>query len=617
MRRALARGAAALLIACSAAAQDHPAIAGQAGAPDVPAGDAAIEGRVVDEQSRSGVPDLGVILYSLQPDGEPGLRQTRTDAEGAFRFDGISGDPEVVYLVGTRVGGVPFGARAVFADGETVQQVEVAVNQPSRDVGSVQAGEPRLRLERGCSHLRVHHEQPLTNSSSRVVYVPPDDREGAEPLFELELPEQATAIETPLGSASDGFERDGRRLRYFGPVYPGTTSVEFSYGIPLAREESLSIGFPDGAETVHILVPQAGAQIRGEGLREEGEIALPEGAQRSLRSDAIAPGGELRFEVALDEPGDESPVELSEVRIWLEKDDAALDVSESYELLVEGDAPVKSDGGAPLLCIPLPPAAESLRFSNASLAMGLSRDPEGALALSGPIPAGESDLSLRYRLPAKPGPVTFERHFQRDVDLLTLLVADTGIVADTQRLHRRRPVRTEDRSYLHLEGFGIERGEPVEVTLRPLPQHQGLPTLATSGILLLVAVGALFYLIAPLRSAAATGPEAPATGPVEEAASTRLAREREALYANIDDLDEDFETGKLSAEDHERMRAELRARAVALLQAERQPAAEPERAPAARFCTACGAKASEGDRFCSQCGTALRTDGSPGGSPTS
>jgi len=87
------------------------------------------------------------------------------------------------------------------------------------------------------------------------------------------------------------------------------------------------------------------------------------------------------------------------------------------------------------------------------------------------------------------------------------------------------------------------------------------------------------------------------------AALAEQSVEREAVYRAIEALDEDFETGKLSSDDHARMRAELRAEAVALLQSERSAAApKPVAAP---VCPGCGTAVRIADRFCSQCGAPL------------
>jgi hypothetical protein len=88
------------------------------------------------------------------------------------------------------------------------------------------------------------------------------------------------------------------------------------------------------------------------------------------------------------------------------------------------------------------------------------------------------------------------------------------------------------------------------------------------------------------------------------AAAPSTAGERASVYAAILDLEDDFETGKISAEDHAVMLAELRARAAELLHRERA-APPPAAATAAAACPGCGTTAERKARFCSQCGASL------------
>jgi flagellar biosynthesis/type III secretory pathway M-ring protein FliF/YscJ len=78
-------------------------------------------------------------------------------------------------------------------------------------------------------------------------------------------------------------------------------------------------------------------------------------------------------------------------------------------------------------------------------------------------------------------------------------------------------------------------------------------------ILVLVLLAAVIALISgPLRrSAAARMPE------VHQGSALEAARE--AKYREIKDAELDFETGKLSREDYEQLRASLRAEAVEIL----------------------------------------------------
>lgn len=585
MRRWLGLAALALFALGPARAEETP---------DVPKGDAAIRGRLVPSGGAR-VEDALVILYSLTPDGEPGLRSTRSDAKGEFAFESISSDPKIVYLVGARVGGVPFGSRAAFAPGERVHRVEIAVSEPQQDLSKLTRGDVRLRFEQGCTHLRVQESHVLQNDSGRVIYIPPEKRGEAEPLLTAVLPAGAEGFEPLPSEAADGLENTGDRVRFWGPLHPGRHDVEWGYGLPLRDSLPLRVELPDGARQVQILTPADAIRVRGAGLAAEGTRALPSGLHALQTAGPIPRAGALDLEVEIPAPQGGAKPRVEEARMWLELDDAALDVSEQHVLHVDGDRALESTGGAPLICIPLPEQATALRFASGTLGLGLTRDPSGALALHGPIPPGETQLALRYQIPsAGHGATRFSRRFASEVPLLEMYVADTGLLAESARLHRKRPIVTEDRIYLDLEAFSIEPGEEVSLSLSPLPARSPGSGMLASGVVLLGALAALGFLVAPLRSG----------GPGSEArAETPATTERLAVYRSIEALDEDLETGKVAPEDHASMRAALRARAVALLAAERAgERLAPKPAPATPSCAGCGAALRPSDRFCSQCG---------------
>jgi hypothetical protein len=154
--------------------------------------------------------------------------------------------------------------------------------------------------------------------------------------------------------------------------------------------------------------------------------------------------------------------------------------------------------------------------------------------------------------------------------------------------------------YLHLEAFAVEPEEEVRIALDPLPARHAASRTLASGAVLLGALGAAAFLLAPLRGRR--------DEPGAEAPESAEAVEREAIYRAIDALDEDLETGKLTPEDHAQMRSSLRTRAMASIAAERAlaqrtAAGAPAAAqPGATACASCGATLHAGDRFCSQCG---------------
>jgi hypothetical protein len=298
-----------------------------------------------------------------------------------------------------------------------------------------------------------------------------------------------------------------------------------------------------------------------------------------------------------------------ETRIWLDVDGAAMTVDQQHSLAVE-NGPLVSVSGAPLLCIPIPDAAEGLRFSSSTLSLGLGREASGAVAIRGPIPTGNVEVALRYRLPSNGGKPHFVHSMPLDVPLITVLIADTGLIAETSRLHRRRPMRTSDRNYLHLEGFEIAASEPVELRLRPIETHPPLPAFAATGLAAVTTALVIGFLIAPFRRSAERTPAL-------DGAASGAAEERESVLDSIRSLDEDFEMGKLTETDHREMRLALRAEAVNLLRVEREAiskqaagATDPQR------CPDCAADVASGSRFCSQCGTPLVDLESAGGDET-
>jgi hypothetical protein len=587
-RAALAAACGLLFCAAAVAQQGHPST------PDVPAGPATVVGRLVHETRPDAVANIDLLLYALAPDGSAGLRQGKTDAHGGFRFEGVSNEPDIVYLIGARPGEVPFGSRFKFAPGEREHKIELALSDPTADASRVARGDLELRVERGCTHLRVSHHQELVNHGKGVVFIPAPQRESAAPLFEVELPAEADGFEAIAGG--DGLTREGNRVRFWGPLYPGEQMVEFGYGLPLATA-SFAVGFPSGSSPLAVFAPRDVVQVRSDALRGAPDRAIDGQHYAVLRGAPIAANGSLALAISTT-PQPPSPVRTPRAELWLELDDAALEVEERIEVIADGDGAPLSSAAVPLLCVPVPESASELRFSSATFNAGLRRDPSGDLAIHGPLPRGNTQLALSYRLPATRAGAALAKSFDRAVPLLSVLVADNGVVAETTRLHRRKSARVDDRNYLHLEAFAIEPGEAIEIGLRRTEPAVARGHAAPASFALFAGLAALAFLLGPLRSRGAP-PLAPAESEGREV-------ERDAIRRSLDALDEDLETGKLSAEDHAAMRAELRARAAELLLAP-SPAVRSEPPPqsAPRYCSACGSSVRANDAFCSQCGNKL------------
>jgi len=583
----------------------HANLAGTASIGDVPAGPATIRGRIAHRTRPQALENVPVALFALGADGRAGTRQTRAGAGGEFSFEKVTNDPGTVFLIEVRYSGMRSHARVAFGAGELEQSVQIEVSDASADASGLAVGAASLRIDRGCNGVRITETYELRNPTDFVLFVPPAERAGREPIFRTSLPASGDYFEPKFGTAETALQQRGDEVVFWGPLDPGSQEVEFAYSIP-GGESILVIerGFPRGAERAVVMTWAGGPAPRGEGLRAGSEVSLGDVRYATLDSGALAPGDSVAFSLDLGAVSTSAErLSLAEVQMWLELDDAALDVREQFELSIAGDEPLHSGSDAPLLCLPLPPGVEGLRFSAKTLAMGIEPDATGGLALRGPFPPGKSVFALSYLLRSGTEGIRFARSFPTRLSLLSMFIADTGLITETDRMHRRRPLRTSDRTYIHLEAFEIEPGETVDVGLTSVPLQRPLPRVAAVGVFTAAALVAVFFLSAPLRE-----PRGRVAAAAADTDST--ADERASVYAAIADLEDDFETGKVSAEDRAVMLAELRAQAADLLRRERTAAPPPAPTPAppaaaAPACPSCGATPQAKARFCSHCGASL------------
>lgn len=589
------------------------------GVADVPAGPGTIRGRVVHGEDPARAAGVEVMLYALPAGAAPGVRRATSGPDGAFAFEGVSNDPTTAYLVGARHEAVPHpGARISFVEGQTeLAGVEVRIGEPTSDPSSVSVPELELRVGPRGGRLAVLEMHRFENDGPRTVYVPPAARAGARPAFRAELPAGAEDFQVPLGLTPEGLVVEGSEVRFYGPVYPSAwegpasrdQGLSFEYTLPAGADGAAALRkrLPSGAGRVVVLAPADAAPPELPGARPDGEIELDGRPWRRFVLDAVRRGGELAF--AFPVPAvrsDPDALRLSESRIFLELDDAALLVREELRLVVHGDAPVVGRPGEPLLALHVPSGATDLRFDRALFERGLRATDTGEAVLDGPFPPGESSIEIAYHLPiADPDAgAVFERRFDRELPLLSIFVADTGLRFGSERLHRRRPVATPDRTYMHLEAFEVEPTETVALSLAQRQATGGLPRAGLYGIVALAAAGAVVFLGGPIRRERSAGR-------LDEPRDDAARHERDAVYAALRDLEHDHETSKVSDDDYATMRQELRTRAAALLQAESaatRPAPERRAEPAAPACGACGAVARAGDHFCARCGAALAED---------
>ena len=608
LRTVLASTLAALL-ASAASAQNPHAGEGAADVPDVAPGDATIVGRLEHPDGAAKTEGATVVLYALASDGRPGMRSTRADARGGFAFTQISNAQGITYLIGASYRGVPYGERATFAPGQSELSIVIEVEEPSSDTSPITVGSSTWKVEWVGSSLGIEEIHQLENPGGAVVYVPPADRAGLTPAFRTRLPAGAGPVDTSLSGVADGYEVDEGELQFWGPIYAGGFELRFRYLIALPRERdgALELRWPldTGSRDASVVYPSSGPEVRIAGAPPAQRIETGEGALQAFDLGAVEAGRGVAMHIALPPiSSDTSAITIPRVDYWLDADDTFLQVNvETYFDVAPG---AHLAGDAPLLTLSLPPGAELLGASPEAQDLGVIPLPTGDLGVLGPLSPGRSGFAYRYRVPVMGNDPELDIALPVPVGTMNVLIADTGVIIETERLHRRRPFRQGTRIYLHREAFSVDAGETVSIRLGLLDRASvdaRTHLFATSAF---AALG-VWFIITPLTRRGTTG-----RGEYERA---RLRSEREIVYQAIRDLEHDHETGKLESEEYASMRDELRGQAVALLQREKRAEApgsadptEPESTPgddeSTQVCPACGTRMEGSWRFCANCGAA-------------
>ena len=605
-------------------AQGAPQVTGPGGGvPPIPPGDGEVRGRILLPGDATAGAGLNVVLYALQASGQPGLTRGQSDESGFFSFENVSTDPSTIYLVGTEYLDVPFGQRLTFSEGQKTAEVTLPLRVIGEDASGLQIKNTTYQIDWVGSRLFIQASQELSHSGNNVIFIPNEARGTEPPLLTAQLPSEFSEFVKSPGGLEQGLERQGRDLLFWGPIYPGDQEVRYGFLIdtisnpeqPEENAQSIDLGWalPSGSEGVRILTPAGEPTPLVESVSEATTINEVDGQSYTQTSlGPVTAGQSVAFTLPIaGASSDAERLKIARADYWVEADDTVIQVSAEITLEVEGGLRLLAGDANGILRIPFPEDAEFGGLSGSAESIGVGPHPEGGLMIQGPVPAGSTSLGIRYRLPVRNGLAQLDLAFSRPVDVLNVLVADTGVIVESPRLHKRRPFRSGTRVYLHREAYQLRAEEPVPVALIPFERSEISPRLSDLGGLAL-GVAAAGWLIVPLRRAQRRG----------DASSSEIstwAIEREAIYENLRDLEHDHETGKVESADFERMRAELRGSAIELMRREKEhtPPSPTHQSEAVSvspsFCTQCGSPLDDAWRFCSTCGHRVSKREAPDG----
>jgi hypothetical protein len=327
-------------------------------------------------------------------------------------------------------------------------------------------------------------------------------------------------------------------------------------------------------------------------VRPEGDGFVYPGKPIAFRPDEPEPADARALELLVyDSSEHASPLRIAQVQWVVERDAGDYRISQRARIANSGQTVVRvGEKAPPLLRVALAPGHGHVATPFDSLPAGV--EIEGDLALiRGPVFPGDEGLVLQlsYDLAAASTTGALETRIGTPdaVDQLDLYVQDFGIEIEATGLHPSRVARESDVFFQSFIGFELPAQGAIPLRVTPLPPFQASSRFGAIAIASLLAAGLAWFVGWPVTSARR---ELLASAPAEEDPA------QVALRAALRDLEHDFETGKLSAEDRARLEQELTRASAASAPAPAQPGP--------RACS-CGRVPAPADRFCAACGHAL------------
>jgi len=226
-----------------------------------------------------------------------------------------------------------------------------------------------------------------------------------------------------------------------------------------------------------------------------------------------------------------------------------------------GDKIYVGEGGT-TLCFSLPDGAADVTFSDAETAAHFV-ETDGGLASVRPVMPGQREVTYSYDLPYDGTALTVSRRVLYPTSSMDLLVANTGVQAESPQMVYQGLSGGDETAYQHFSAEDLPGDAVVELRLSGSPQGAGVPALPRPswsrglqevGPAIALVMGLLGALLAFALMRRGRSSEPVAEGEVD------ATSQRGELLHLIADLDDAFVEGHLDEESYHQLRAKMKKR---------------------------------------------------------
>ena len=229
-----------------------------------------IHGRITHPAKPGAAAGLEVQAIGIDETERTITRDTRTDAEGNYRFSDLP--TPAAYLVRARYGEIVFpGGSAVFRPGEHEidHTVDFEIYDPTHDASRLRLGSLQWVIERSAGAWRVRQSAVVVNPERAVVVLP----DGQPSPLRVALAPGHGEVEGAFGRVPPGVTIEGDVAEVRGPILPGEDGFSFDLVYDVAApdgELAATIALPSAVDQLAVYVQDFGIDVDA-----GGEVTCP------------------------------------------------------------------------------------------------------------------------------------------------------------------------------------------------------------------------------------------------------------------------------------------------------------------------------------------------------
>ena len=226
----------------------------------LPKTDGILTGQVINGTTNQPVGNLEVTLHGFQNNTEVISQTIQADAQGQFRFENLSTEHSILYLVESTYEDVVYVTNqpGTFTPGTNEANLDLSVYEPTTDDQAIKITQLHYLLSFMPQAVNAVQIFVIGNDGNRA-YVGQNGQ-----TFAVPVPSDATAVRFENDPAGTRFVKTDAGYADTEPIVPGPegSSIIVSYEIPY-DSDSLQIGLPLPADTaaLNVLMSNQGAKL--------------------------------------------------------------------------------------------------------------------------------------------------------------------------------------------------------------------------------------------------------------------------------------------------------------------------------------------------------------------